>query len=438
MKIALVHNTYREAGGEDVVFENEKRLLERNGHTVIPYLRSNTEMRDESLLDRLTIAPQMVWSSRTRREFAAILTRERPDIVHIHNTFMVISPSIYYACAERGLPVVQTLHNFRLLCPAGSCFRDRMICTECLDQSLFRSVLHGCYRNSRRATAGVALMLAFHRAADTWRTSVTRFIALTEFAKNKFVSAGFPAEAFMVKPNFTEPDPGERVGTGDHAVFVGRLDERKGVRVLLDAWKKLPSQYPLQIVGDGPDRLALEAQAHDRQLSGVRFRGRLSRHEVTQTVKGARFMIVPSRWYEGFPMCVVESLACGTPVLCSRLGGMTEIVEDHVTGLNFNPNDAQDLARSVEWAWNHPKDLADMGRAARRKYETHYTAEKNHSLLMEIYQQALASRATPGATHQPSGVAGQPFATKGGVERALTSASASTNTAALPIADHRE
>jgi len=397
MKIILAHNKYREAGGEDVVFENERRLLERNGHTVIPYLRSNTEVRNESFLDRLAIAPQMVWSSKTRREFAALLERERPEIVHIHNTFMLISPSIYYACGERGIPVVQTLHNFRLLCPAGSYFRDGNICTECVDQSLLRSVLHGCYRNSRGATAGVALMLAFHRALDTWRTSVTRFIALTEFAKKQFVCAGFPSEAFMVKPNFTEPDPGERLGIGEYAVFVGRLDDRKGARVLVDAWKKLPSQYPLQIVGDGPDRAALEALVLERQLSGISFRGRLSRHAVMETVKGARFMIVPSLWYEGFPMCIVESFACGTPVLCSRLGGMTEIVEDHLTGLNFNPNDAQDLATSVEWAWNHTKALTDMGRAARRKYETHYTADKNYSLLMEIYEQALATHATPRA-----------------------------------------
>ena len=412
MKIILAHNKYREAGGEDVVFENEKRLLERHGHTVIPYLRSNTEVRNESLLDLLAFAPQIVWSSKTRREFAAILERERPDIVHIHNTFMVMSPSIYYACRERGIAVVQTLHNFRLLCPAGSCFRDGMICTECLDRSLLRSVLHRCHRNSRGATAAVALMLACHRALDTWRKSVTRFIALTEFAKNKFVSAGFPAGAFMVKPNFTEPDPGERVGIGEYAVFVGRLDERKGVRLLLDAWKKLPSQYPLEIVGDGPDRLALEAQARECQLSGISFRGRLSRDAVIETVKGARFTIVPSRWYEGFPMCIVESFACGTPTICSRLGGLAEIVEDHLTGLHFNPSDEQDLARSVAWAWNHPKELAEMGRAARRKYETDYTAEKNYSLLMEIYEQALATRNTPRAMSQPSGDQGYPAARK--------------------------
>lgn len=390
MKIMLVHNTYQEAGGEDVVFESELRLLEGFGHTVIPYLRSNMELQNASFLDRIAIAPRMVWSSKTRREIAAILDARHPDIVHIHNTFMVISPSIYSACSERGIPVVQTLHNFRLLCPGANFFRDGIICNECVDRNLLQSVVHGCYRNSRSATAGVALMLSLHRALNTWRSSVTRFIVLTEFAKEKFVAAGFPSDKFLVKPNFVDPDPRERVVAGEYALYVGRLMENKGSQVLMNAWKKLPAPYPLQIVGDGPERATREAQARELQLSGVTFRGRLSHAAVFEAIKGARFVLVPSILYEGFSMSIIESFACGTPVLCSRLGGMTELVQHGVTGLHFNPNDPQDLARSVEWAWNHPVELAEMGRAARRKYERDYTAEKNYSLLMGIYEQAVA------------------------------------------------
>jgi glycosyltransferase involved in cell wall biosynthesis len=303
---------------------------------------------------------------------------------------MVISPSIYSACSERDIPVVQTLHNFRLLCPAANFFRDGMICKECADQSLLRSVRHGCYRNSRGATAVVALMLAFHRALDTWRRSVTRFIVLTEFAKEKFIAAGFPSDKFVVKPNFTDPDPRERVGGGEYAVFIGRLAENKGLRLLLNAWKRLPARYFLHVVGEGPERAALEAQAREWGLSGITFRGRLARDAVIETIKGARFILVPSTLYEGLPMCIVESFACGTPVLCSRLGGLAEIVEHQLTGLHFNPGDSADLAATVEWAWNHPMELSQMGRAARAKYETDYTAEKNYALLMEIYEQALA------------------------------------------------
>lgn len=394
MKIIMVHNTYRELGGEDVVFESEKSLLQRNGHTVIPFVRSNVDLQETYFLDRLAIATQMIWSSKARQGFAAILDAECPDIVHVHNTFMAISPSIYSACSERGIPVVQTLHNFRLLCPGGNFFRDGIICNDCVVQNLLQSVRHGCYRNSRGATAGVALMLAFHRALDTWRRSVTRFITLTEFAKRKFVEVGFPSHRFVVKPNFVDHDPGERVGPGEYALFVGRLLENKGLRVLLNAWKELHVQYPLHIVGDGPDRSTLETEAHESQLSGITFHGRLSREEVIEAIKGARFIIVPSTLYEGFPMCIVESFACGIPVLCSRLGGLAEIVQPHLTGLHFTPGDSLDLAAKVKWTWNHPLETSQMGRAARAKYETEYTAEKNFSLLMGIYEQALSTSAS--------------------------------------------
>jgi glycosyltransferase involved in cell wall biosynthesis len=238
-------------------------------------------------------------------------------------------------------------------------------------------------------------MLAFHRALNTWRTSVTRFIALTQFAKDKFIAAGFPSDKFVVKTNFVDPDPGERVGAGDYAVFSGRLVENKGLWVLLKAWKKLPAPYPLHIIGEGAEHAALEAHAREMQLSGITFRGRLSRAAAIETVKGARFLIVPSTLYEGLPMCIVESFACGTPVLCSRLGALAEIVEDHFTGLHFNPGDPEDLASKVEWAWNYPIELAKMGRAARGKYEANYTAEKNYSALMGIYEQASLAISKP-------------------------------------------
>jgi glycosyltransferase involved in cell wall biosynthesis len=391
MKIVLVHSFYRQAGGEDVVFQSEKRLLERAGHKIIPFVRSNVELKDDSLMDCIGIVPKMIWSQQSRQSFSAILDSERPDIVHVHNTFMAISPSIYSACSERGVPVIQTLHNFRLLCPASSFFRSGSVCEECVDQSLLQSIVHGCYRNSREATGAVALMLATHRALGTWRTYVDRYIALTEFAKEKFVRAGFPASKFVVKPNFADPDPGERLSAGDYALFIGRVDETKGTRILLDAWQKLKVKFPLHIVGDGPDREWMENRARELRLPGVVFRGRLSHDAAVQAVKDARFCVVPSVWYEGFPMCIAESFACGTPVVCSRLGGMSEIVEDHKTGLHFNPGDPQDLAHKVEWAWTHPLELAWMGRLARRKYESDYTAEKNYRLLMTIYEQALTA-----------------------------------------------
>lgn len=399
MKIVIVHNSYKQPGGEDVVFESEKRLLETAGHQVIPYVRSNKELQDISFLERVAIVPRMVWSQDTRREFAILLAQHSPDIVHIHNTFMVISPSIYSACRERRVPVVQTLHNFRLLCPEAKFYRDGHVCEECVDHGLLQSVRYGCYRNSRSATAGVALKLAFHNKLNTWTESVTRFIALTDFAKHKFVAAGFPPDKFVVKPNFVESDAGERTGAGEYVLYLGRLAGEKGLSTLLNAWKQLDPQYPLHIVGEGPERVALQAQARESKLSSVIFRGQLTRPEARQALKRAKFLVVPSIWYETFGMCIIEAFACGVPVLCSRLGAMKEIVADGLSGLHFNPNDAQDLAAKVQWAWNHPAEFTAMGRAARLQYEAQFTPEKNYQLLMQIYRQCLAEQAWQPRNH---------------------------------------
>jgi glycosyltransferase involved in cell wall biosynthesis len=393
MKILLVHNTYQQAGGEDVVFEQERKNLQRAGHHVATYERSNHEIEQFSALQRATLIKRIVWNSDSRREFAELLARESPDLVHVHNTFIMISPSIYSACREKGVPVVQTLQNYRLMCPGALFFRDGKVCEECVEHSLWRGIRHGCYRDSKLQTAGVALMLAWHRQLKTYHELVDCSVAATEFSRAKFVAAGFDANKIVVKPNFVDQDPGPRQRVGDYAVFAGRLSQEKGVATLVAAWEHVQPDIPLKIVGDGPLRGDLEAQAKKRGLTGITFCGRLSRDETIATVKGARFQITPSLWYEGFPRVIVEAFACGVPVLCSRLGGMQEIVEESSTGLHFNPGDAQDLANKAQWAWNHPAELAEMGRAARRKFETDYTAEKNYARLMEIYEQTVATYA---------------------------------------------
>lgn len=393
MKILLVHNTYQQAGGEDVVFEQERKNLQRAGHHVATYERSNHEIEEFSALRRATLIKRIVWNSDSRREFAELLARESPDLVHVHNTFIMISPSIYSACREKDVPVVQTLQNYRLMCPGALFFRDGKVCEDCVEHSLWSGIRHGCYRDSKLQTAGVALMLAWHRQLKTYHELVDCSVAATEFSRSKFVAAGFDANKIVVKPNFMDQDPGARQGAGDYAVFAGRLSQEKGVATLLAAWDHVHPDIPLKIVGDGPLREDLEAHAKKRGLSGITFCGRLSRDDTIATVKGARFQITPSLWYEGFPMVIVEAFACGVPVLCSRLGGMQEIVADSATGLHFNPGDAQDLASKVEWAWNHPTELAEMGRAARHKFEMDYTAEKNYARLMEIYEHTVATYA---------------------------------------------
>jgi len=393
VKILLAHNEYQQPGGEDVVFEQEKRILERGGHEVLTYKRSNHEIEELSARGRGALVIRTVWASDTHQDFGALLDREKPDVVHIHNTFVMISPSIYSACRTQGVPVVQTLHNFRLLCPGAQFLRDGKICEDCVNHSLLRSVWHGCYRDSRPATASVALMLAWHRQAGTWDELVDCYIALTDFARNKFIASGFAPEKIVVKPNFVDPDPGAKQIPGTSALYIGRLSKEKGLHTLLNAWKRLPKCCSLQIIGDGPEREALEAEAQRHGLSSVRFRGRLSHEESLTAMKSASFLILPSEWYEGFPMTIAESFACGTPVISSKLGAMEEIIAHSRTGLHFTPGDSEDLARKVEWAFAHPSEIAAMGRAARREYEARYTSERAYTQLMTIYEQTVAAYA---------------------------------------------
>jgi glycosyltransferase involved in cell wall biosynthesis len=405
MKILLIHNTYQQPGGEDVVFEQERRLLQQHGHEIVTYQRSNHEIEQLSMFERIALVTRIIAADDSKQQVWKILEMFQPDLVHAHNTFMMISPSVYEACGEAHVPVLQTLQNYRLLCPAALLFRDGHVCEECSEHGLTRSVWHGCYRDSRPTTAAVALMLKTHRERRTWTDAVTGYVVATEFARQKFIHGGLPAEKIFVKPNFVDPDPGERSQPGDYALFVGRLSPEKGVSTLLAAWSRLGPSIPLVIAGDGPLRPRLEAEVAKNNLRQVSFRGRLNPSETRAAMKQARFLVLPSLWYEGFPMVMAESLACGTPVLGSRLGAIEEIITDGRTGLHFTPGDPTDLGEKTEWAWNHPSELTAMGREARRDYESRYTSEMNYSLLMAIYQQVIKAHSEADGRSQPIHVA---------------------------------
>jgi glycosyltransferase involved in cell wall biosynthesis len=391
MKIIIAHNQYKQQGGEDVVFEQERQLLERNGHEVRVYCRSNFEVDSYPGMKRLVLLQKAIWSGDTYRDFGEMLRQQKPDVVHIHNTWVMISPSIYEACKEAGVPVVQTFHNYRLMCPAGTFFRDGKTCEQCLHHGQWLSVLHGCYRKSRLITAVKALMLATHRWRGTW-AGIDYYIALTEFSRNQFLRGGFPPEKLFVKPNFVHPDPGMCMEKDDYALFIGRLSPEKRVSTILNAWSCLRSHIPLFILGGGPETGQLKKEAARQGLDHVHFEGHQPRNRVLSLLRRARFLIFSSEWYENFPVTIAEAFACGVPVICSRLGAMQEIVDDGRTGLHFAAGRSEDLAAKVEWAWSHPERMEEIGRQARKEYESKYTAEKNYPMLMEIYQRAVAGR----------------------------------------------
>jgi glycosyltransferase involved in cell wall biosynthesis len=389
MNILVIHNSYQQAGGEDVVVAQETGLLERNGHRVSIYKRSNDELDDLTFRQRLGLISRIVSASDSKMAVRRILRELRPEIVHVHNTFAMVSPSVYKVCQEEGVPVVQTLHNYRLLCPAATFYRTGGPCEECVTHSLLRSVRYGCYRESRVMSGAIALMLKTHRSRQTWSGQIDAYIAISSFVKEKFVQAGFPASKIFVKPNFVDPDPGEGSSSGDYALFLGRLSPEKGLLTLLQAWERLPSAVPLVIAGDGPMRHSLEAEVARKRLRSVHFAGQLKRSEGYDAMKKAAFLVVPSVWSEPFGVVVAEAFACGTPVLGAFTGAIQEMLDDHVSGVHFATGDPDALAKSVTWAWGHSPELIAMGKAGRRVYEERYTAKANCDLLMNIYASAI-------------------------------------------------
>jgi glycosyltransferase involved in cell wall biosynthesis len=388
MKILQCHNHYQRPGGEDQVFEDERRLLEQHGHEVIRYTRHNDEITADG---RIMAALRTVWNQQTYRELKALIADRRPDIIHFTNTFPLISPAAYYAAAAANTPAVQSLHNYRLICPGSLLMRDGKVCTKCVGRRFaWPAAQHGCYRNSRMGSAVISTMLATHRHLGTWSRKIDCYIALTEFSRKTFVDAGLPEAKVVVKPNFVAPDPGMGTGDGDFAMFAGRLDAAKGITTMLTAWQRVGQQLPLVIVGDGPLAPAVREAASDN--AAVRFLGPQPVSQVLELMGQAKLLVLPSLWFEGFPKTIVEAFSRGLPVICSRLGSMQQVVDDGRTGLHFTPGAAEELVAGVLGLLEQPERRAAMRLAARQEYLMHYTAEINYQQLLAIYEQVLADR----------------------------------------------
>ncbi len=385
MKILAVHNRYQRPGGEDQVFLDETTLLETQNHRVLRYEVHNDQVKH---IGRLTLAKDTVWNTSAYRELRALIRRERPDLVHFHNTLPLVSPAGYYAAKAEGVPVIQTLHNYRLLCPVALFFRDGQVCEDCMGKAVpWPGVVHGCYRGSLAASGVIATMLTVHRALRTWTEMVDFYVALTEFARNKFIEGGLPARKIVVKPNFVAPDPGRGQGGGGYALFVGRLAPEKGTGTMLAAWDLLGTRFPLKIVGDGPLKDQVVRVAARR--SDVEWLGHRPVADVHALMRKADMLVFPSQWYETFGRVAAEAFAAGTPVIAADIGAVAELVEHGRTGLKFRPGDPEDLATRVGWALSHPAELRRMREEVRAEFEAKYTAERNYLALMEIYEAAL-------------------------------------------------
>lgn len=383
MNILSVHNRYLLRGGEDESTELENALLRDRGHHVVEYFADNHTIDGSRLVG---VGLRSVWNPATYSKVRKLIREDRIDLVKIDNFFPQISPAVYYAANAEHVPSVQSLRNFRLLCPGAIFFRDGKVCEDCIGRTMpWPGVLHGCYRNSRAQTLGPAAMASVHRLAGTWNNRVTAYVALSEFSRQKFVQGGLPDAKVFVKPNFVT-DQG--IGTGEDrcALFVGRLSPEKGLDVLLSAWGRIRDKLKLRIAGTGP--LEAKVREHAAVNPGIEYLGQKSLAETYDLMGRAMALIFPSQWYETFGRTVAESFAKGTPVIASDLGNMKLMVTHRRTGLHFEPGSADSLVEQVEWMLAHQDEWKQMRPDARLAYEESFTPDRNYEMTMQIFERA--------------------------------------------------
>lgn len=376
-RILIVHNYYKIPGGEDRVVEDEKRLLEDHGHQVFLYTRSNLEMDGYSMLQKLGMVLNSVFSIRTYREVKKIIKEKKIDIVHVHNTLNLITPSVYYAAFSCHVPIVQTMHNFRLLCPAATFLRDGKICEQCVRHGLGCAVKHACYRDSRLQSLMSVIILKVHRLLGTYKRIF--YICLTDFNRKKLLQGklGIRKDHTFVKTNFVMDPKTGSAEKKDYYIFIGRLEKLKGIDILLKAWKDLPQK--LLICGTGPEENKVKAYLKKNHMEQVHLMGQVPHDEVLKLLAGAKALVFPTQCYEGQGIVVPESYAVGTPVIVSDLGNPKAMVEPGKTGLCFSHRDPEDLKRVI-----HEFEKMD-GWETRDVFLKRYSSEVNYKLLKNVY-----------------------------------------------------
>ncbi|OLF15721.1 glycosyltransferase [Actinophytocola xanthii] len=385
LSVLVVHNRYRSAqpSGEDNVVDQETALLREAGHRVELFERRSDDIATMSLLDKVGVPLRVPYNRAAREAMLARIHAVRPDVVHVHNTFPLMSPAVLDACTTAGIPVVATLHNYTQVCPTGTLYRDGGVCTDCVGRSPLPAVRHGCYRGSSAATVPVALSLLANRRR--WWSSVSRFFCISAAQRDTLVAAGMPAELLAVKYNFV-PDAGaRRIGDGSYLLYLGRLAEEKGLRLLMAAWDEARPGVPLVIAGAGPLQDEVAAWAAER--SDVRFVGLVDRAAGRALVADAVAVVAPSVWMETFGLVVVEAAAAGVPSVVAGHGALAELVADGVTGLTHRPGDPASLAEALRRVGPLSPIL---GAAARSRYEAEFTPRVGLRELVAGYRSVLS------------------------------------------------
>lgn len=386
-KVLMVHNFYQIPGGEDIVVANEKRLLEEHGHEVVLHTRHNNELKSMTWIKKIGLPFTTIFNPRTYREVKKIIKEEGIEIVHIHNTLNLVSPSAYYAAVKCGVPVVQTIHNFRFLCPGATFYRDGYICEDCVGKGLGCAVKHKCYRNSRLQTLVCVVNTWIHR--HTGILGKINYICLTDFNKEKLLQLKqIKTEKVFVKPNFADMSTTNLESRKRQIVYVGRLENIKGTQNLLNAWKQYGEKAPkLLVCGEGSLWDWSQDFIKKNTLSNVELLGYVEHNHVLQIISQSIALILPTCVYEGFPMTIVEAYGMGTPVITTDLGNAGDLVEDGVTGYKFQHNSVASMITAIKKAEKEfdEERMSTMTKTIQKIFYNKYSKEKNYQLLSEVY-----------------------------------------------------
>jgi glycosyltransferase involved in cell wall biosynthesis len=380
-EILIAHNMYQQYGGEDAVVASEVSMLKKKGHLVTIYTKDNKTITEEN---KINLFFNTVWSNKTKKELIEMFSLSKPDVIHVHNTLPLISPSIFWVASKFDIPIVQTIHNFRLSCLQAMFLRENEICEECVSRIPWRGIIHKCYKDSFSASTALAITLSVHRLLGTYKNKVTAYIALNEFCKSKLVEMGLPERRIYVKPNFVLQNCNQVKNKMGNPLYVGRLSKEKGMAVLAGAIRAIPEQQ-FDIIGDGPERHLFE------QINNVNLLGALSQNDTIDLMSNAPFIMLPSLWYENMPRTIVEAFSNGVPVIASDIGALSTMIDHGETGLLFTPGSSKALENTIKWALNNKENIYYMGSRAKKEFMSNYTEERNYKMLIDIYTEALNS-----------------------------------------------
>lgn len=379
--ILLVHNYYQIPGGEDTVVKNEKEMLEKHGYNVVLYSRNNSELKDMNKIQKLLLPFSTIFNIKTYLDINKIIKKDNINIVHVHNTLNLISASVYYAARRCNVPVIQTIHNFRLLCPGATFYREQHICEDCVVHGLWCAVKHNCYRGSKLQTLACVISTKIHRLMGIY--GKINYICLTEFNRKKLLQfKQIKEERVFVKPNYVNSSRHTLTEKKNNQfIYVGRLDKLKGIEVVFEAWNQMGDDAPkLVVCGTGPMENWCKEYIQNRKIN-IELKGFIPNDEAINYISNSAALILPTQWYEGFPMTIVEAFSVGTAVICSDLGNAGSIVEEGITGYKFEAKSVEGLVAAIDRFEKKPIPSSNI----KKIYEEKYSENINYEILKNIY-----------------------------------------------------